>query len=44
MVLEEGKEDIAFCTGVGEEIWMTILEKAWAKLYRSYGCIIGGYG
>lgn len=33
----------AFTKASGEEIWVLILEKAWAKLFKSYYSIEAGY-
>ena len=33
----------SFSKSVGEELWVILLEKAWAKLYTSYKRIEAGY-
>ena len=32
-----------FCKANGNEVWVMLLEKAWAKLYKSYKQIEAGY-
>lgn len=34
----------AFSKAVGQELWVILLEKAWAKLYSSYKRIEAGFG
>lgn len=34
----------AFSKAIGQELWVILLEKAWAKLYSSYKRIEAGFG
>lgn len=34
--------ELAFSRSIRNDLWVILLEKAWAKLYKSYNRIAGG--
>lgn len=42
MVVWKGRKDLAFSSSVNEELWVTMLEKAYAKVYGSFQHIASG--
>jgi hypothetical protein len=39
---DDGKDELCFAKGRGNELWVILLEKAWAKVHGSYSRINSG--